>query len=186
MLRTYIFALVLAAAALAPSADAAERSVPGWVKWNAAKKTAELWIKAAYNGNNGSWNFNGYYEGGATVVVPVGARVLIHFENPDGNYPHSIVVTRPYGKDEMPERAGRDEVAIPRAYTRNPTGGCQACKEDMRFKAKKAGRYYLLCGVVGHAQAGMWIGFEVSEEAAKPFVLVTEDALAASDQPPWR
>ena len=170
----------------APPANAAEPVVPSWIKWDAGKAQAEIWIKAAYNGNNGSWNFNGYYEGGVTVVVPAGARVLIHFENPDGNYPHSVLVTKPFPKDALPDVAGRDQVAIPRAYSRSPKKGCHSCKEDLRFKARKPGSYYLYCGVQGHGQAGMWIGFEISEAADAPHVLIAEDAVASDDQPPWQ
>lgn len=175
---------LLGAVAFGAGAGVAAATGPKWIKWNPAKKTVELWIKAAYNGNNGSWNFNGYYEGRATIVVPTGARVLLHFVNPDGNYPHSVAITRPYGPDEMPDRLGRKQVAISRAYTRSPESGCPSCKEDARFKAKKAGRYALMCGVVGHAQAGMWLGFEVSDSVSRPKLVVASDAMGPDDQPP--
>jgi hypothetical protein len=170
----------------APTAGAAEPIVPSWIKWDAGKAQAEIWIKAAYNGNNGSWNYNGYYEGGVTIVVPAGTRVVIHFENPDGNYPHSLLVTEPYPKDALPDIAGRDQVAISRAYTRSPEKGCHSCKEDLRFKARTPGSYYLYCGVVGHGQAGMWIGFEISEAADTAHARIAKGAVAPDDQPPWQ
>ena len=159
---------------------------PSWIIWDAAKKQVEIELKAAYNGNNGSWNYNGYYEGQITVVVPLGARVLLRFENLDGNYAHSLLVTRAYAEGEFPDKAGREEVAISRAYTRSPTQGCLSCKEDLRFRAKQAGRYYLYCGVAGHGPAGMWIGFEISETAAEPGVAIAEGALGPDDQPAWQ
>lgn len=159
--------------------------VPSWVKYNAAKKTVELRIVAAYNGNNGSWNYNGYYAGGATVVVPLGSKVVLNFENPDGNFAHSLLVTDPFAADELPPRAGREYVAISRAYTNNPTQGCLSCKERLRFKARKEGRYWLYCGVVGHGQADMWLGLVVSAEADVPYIEVAGDAIAPDDQPPF-
>lgn len=181
MLLGLLFALVLVT-----RAAAAEPTVPSWMKWDAGTNTVELWIKAAYNGNNGSWNFNGYYDGGVNIVVPVGSTVLVHFESVSGDFPHSLVVTRPYPEGEIPEKAGREEVAIPRAYTRSPVGGCLSCEEDVRFKAKKAGQYYFFCGVASHGISGMWIRFEVSEQAAEPHIIVADDALGPDDQPAWQ
>lgn len=188
MLRRSVFALTLTifAFAVLPQASAAETTVPTWLKWNSAKKRVEMMIRAGYNGNNGSWNFNGYYEGGATVVVPKGVTVSFRFENYDGNVPHSLLVTKPYTEEEMPDIAGRDHVAVGRAYTRVPDFGCNSCTETVRFKTKKAGKFYFLCGVVGHAHAGMWIGFEISEDAEEPYVLVSDNVMAADDQPPWQ
>jgi hypothetical protein len=160
--------------------------MPSWLAWDAGKQQAEMTIKAAYNGNNSSWNYNGYYEGGITVVVPLGARVMVHFENPDGNYRHSLLVTRAYGEDDMPEQAGREEVALSRAYSNSPTQGCLSCTEDLRFKAKTAGSYYLFCGVAGHGLAGMWIRFEVSASATEAHAVIAEGVPAEDDQPPWR
>ncbi len=171
--------------AIVPQAAADDVIVPSWVKWDAAKQETELGLKAAYNGNNGSWNWNGYYEGGITVVVPLGSKLVVHFENSDGNYAHSLLVTRAYGEDEFPDQAGREEVALSRAYTRSPTQGCLSCSEDLRFKAKKAGMYYLYCGIEGHGPAGMWIGFEVSESATEASMAMAGGVPAEDDQPPW-
>lgn len=173
----------LALVLIAASALAGERLKPSWLNYDASKKTVELRMIAAYNGNNGSWNFNGYYEGGMTVVVPVGWTVKLHFENPDGNYGHSLLVTDSYSMDAMPDKAGRDQVAISRAYTRSPEEGCVACEESLRFKAKRAGKYDFLCGVPGHGRAGMWVNLVVSAEAREPYVTVSDNALIETDQP---
>ncbi len=188
MLRRSIFTLTLTIIAFAvlPQASAAEKTVPTWLKWDSAKKRVEMVIRAGYNGSNGSWNFNGYYEGGATVVVPNDVTVSFRFENWDGYVPHSVLVTKPYTEEEMPDIAGRDHVAVVRAYTRSPDIGCKSCTETVRFKTKKAGKVYFLCGVVGHAHAGMWIGFEISEDAEEPYVLFSDDVMAADHQPPWQ
>jgi sulfocyanin len=183
----HLVAVALAVVAGFTSAEAVanDKVSPSWMDWNAGKNTVEMRVKAAYNGNNGSWNYNGYYEGGITIHVPLGSTVIIHFENPDGNYPHSLLVTPPYKEEDFPDQAGRDQVALSRAYTRSPTQGCHQCKEDVRFKARKAGAYYLYCGVVGHGAAGMWVHFVVSEEAEEPYITIASDAVKKDDQPPW-
>ncbi|MFQ5783318.1 MAG: sulfocyanin-like copper-binding protein [Alphaproteobacteria bacterium] len=171
-------ALIVVAPALA-----AERIVPSWLTFDEAKNTVKIEIVAAYNGNNGSWNFNGYSEGGMTVVIPLGAKVRIDFKNPDGNYPHSLIVSQPFAPDAFPNDAGREQVGIPRAYSSDPREGCLACTDSLRFKAKKPGVFHLLCGVAGHAQAGMWDHFTVSAEAKAPYVTIADDALGPEDQP---
>ncbi len=183
MFKKILTSPVLALLLLASPALADETIAPGWLKYDAARKTVELRVIAAYNGNNGSWNFNGYYEGGSTVVVPLGWTVKLTFENQDGKSAHSLLVTEPFEDDVMPRQAGRDYVAISRAYTRSPEKGCLSCKERLRFKAKKEGRFYLFCGVLGHGTAGMWVYFVVSADADAPYVTVAGDALSASDQP---
>lgn len=169
---------------IAPAA-AGERLVPGWLKSIPAKKTVEITMIAAYNGNNGSWNYDGYYSGGVTVVVPLGWTVKMRFENRDGNYPHSILITKVFTEDEIPDEAGREEVAVSRAYSNSPKEGCLSCTEDFRFKVKTAGEFLMFCGVLGHGQAGMWNYLTVSEEASGAYMTIAPDALTPEDQPPY-
>jgi sulfocyanin len=167
--------LAFAIFAVASACDAGKVTPPSWMKAEAAKKKVEFHFISGFNANNSAWNFNGYYEGGATIVVPVDWNVEMTLFNQDGNYPHSMVVTKAYAPGEFPEKAGREEAAIKRAFTTGPIEGLFAGDEDtLRFKAKSAGAYYLLCGVPGHARAGMWIKLEISAEADAPYVEIAD------------
>jgi sulfocyanin len=167
--------LALAFVAVASACDAGEATSPSWMEVDAASKKVSFHFITAWSATNNGWNFNGYLEGGATVVVPVGWNVRITLYNQDGNYPHSMVVTKPYALDEMPDKATRQEAAISRAFTGGPENGVFAGNEDsLRFKAKKAGKYYLFCGVPGHGLSGMWIHLEISADADKPYVTIAE------------
>jgi sulfocyanin len=133
-------------------------------------------VVAGFNPNNNNWNFNGYYEGTLTVVVPEGWRVAIDFTNRDANYPHSLVVITDPG-DDLPEQAGRDEVAIKRAYSKSPIEGIFGNDQDtISFQAAPAGEYLLYCGVPAHGLSGMWVRLTISADAEQPYVTIAEGA----------
>jgi sulfocyanin len=109
-------------------------------------------------------NFNGASNGGATITVPAGWTVSWNFKNEDA-IPHSAIVLA----NKMPLPAQPQEPAIPRAYTKDVTGGLPTDGTDQTtFKASSAGQYVIACGVPGHAPSGMWIRFDVSADAKVP------------------
>jgi hypothetical protein len=161
MLRRAVLALaVLVFSAGSPrllSVPAARAATPTFVAWNAATKTATVTIIAAYNQVGGGFNFDGYNNGGLTITVPTGARVTVQFTN-RAPLPHSAVIT-PYADHA---KAGNFLLAFPGSATLNPTAGLDNLRkpEVFGFRADKAGMYAVVCGVPGHALAGMWIAFD--------------------------
>ena len=140
------------------------------------KKLVTFILTSAYNGNNGSWNYNGFYNGSANLVVPQGWNVNLKFHNPDGNYRHSVAVIKMFDTNNIPQEADEQLVAIARAYSLGPTQGCLSCKEDIKFKAKNrddytVGKYSVFCGVPGHGATGMWLGFSVNDGIESPYVI---------------
>ena len=122
-----LFALLLLAL---PARAASDPRVPAWMKSDPAAKHVTLDIVAGFDANNGALNFNGYYTGDMTVVVPVGWTVDIHFRNNDAMLPHSLLVTKPFPLHHLPDHAGVEDVAIPRAYTDSPDQGIPSPKTD--------------------------------------------------------
>jgi sulfocyanin len=168
--------LAAALALVATSAAAAEQLVPSWMTFDAGAQKVTMDVVAGFNPNNSSWNFNGYYEGDMTVVVPEGWRVEINFNVWDGDVPHSLAVTADPGPDNLPLQAGREQAAFPRAYSKSPEQGISAGDHDtVSFKADKAGDFLWFCGVPGHGQSGMWIRFSVSGDAETPYVTIAPD-----------
>ncbi|HYM32624.1 MAG TPA: sulfocyanin-like copper-binding protein, partial [Candidatus Cybelea sp.] len=132
--------------------------------------------------NNGALNFDGYYKGDATVVVPVGWKVHVAFRNNDGMLPHSLLVTKPFAEQDLPQLLGADKVAIPRAYTVSPEEGIPAPKTDtVDFTTGDPGKFFFICGAPGHAQSGMWIHFNVDANARAPVLIVATGA-----EPGWK
>ena len=165
------------ALSLVAAASADEPLVPSWMKIEKSARLVRLNIVAGWNANNGALNYNGYFSGDMTVVVPVAWTIDLVFKNTDAMLPHSLVVTRPFKSDEMPDLAGVDQVAIPRAYTNDPDKGIPSTKTDtVRFIAKDAGEFYFFCGAPGHGHGGMWTRLKVDPAAEAPYVMLAEGA----------
>jgi len=156
---TTVKAGVAGAGAPAPAAQAA---VSEWLTWDAATSTATFKLVAGAPGAKSPFNFDGYTDGEATLVVPGGAHVVVNFVNEDGT-PHSAEVITD-GKAPIPNMGG--DPAIPAAYTRDVTQGlAQFGKDVMRFTVPDQGEYRIFCGVPGHGLSGMWIRFRVDPAA---------------------
>ena len=159
-----------------------EKITPSWMVVDNENKSVTFTLTSAYNGNNGSWNYNGFYNGSANLVVPQGWNVNIKFVNPDGNYRHSVAVIKMFDPSNIPQEAEEQLVAIARAYSLSPANGCLSCKEDVKFKAKNRddytiGKYSVFCGVPGHGATGMWLGFSVKDGIDAPYVLFDKSAM---------
>ncbi|HYM90699.1 MAG TPA: sulfocyanin-like copper-binding protein [bacterium] len=132
----------------------------------AATHSADLTILGGKKGG-GSMEFNGYQRGAMTVTVPVGWQVVVHFENAD-ILPHSLAVL-PTGAHQQVAPPGAP--AFPGATTANFSAGLpKGAKQTFTFEASKAGTYEFVCGVPGHAVAGMWDSLVVSATADAPSV----------------
>ncbi|MEP6474760.1 MAG: sulfocyanin-like copper-binding protein [Gemmatimonadota bacterium] len=142
-----------------------------WLAANTATKTATFQLTAGLTPFNGALNFNGFRDGGLTLVVPVDWTVVVNFTNHDGMLPHSAQVIA----DQKPVPNGAlDKAGIDRAYTNQVAEGLPPQSKDiMRFTARPAGEYLFLCGVPGHGLAGMWIRLKVSADATAPSLLAT-------------
>jgi hypothetical protein len=112
----------------------------------------------------GPFNFNGYAAGGATLVVPPKAQIVMKFVNKDGTAHSALVIS---GEGPIPSSPG--DPAIPRAYTNKALEGLpQEATDVMRFSVPDTGSYRLICGVPGHALSGMWIWLKVDPTAKQP------------------
>ena len=155
----------------ATSAHAQQQAIdPTWLNVDAAARSVRFQLIAGLTGLNGGLNFNGFSDGGLTLVVPVGWQTEIDFRNHDGMLPHSAEIIAP--RTPLPVQSVAP--AIPRAFTLSLDQGLVSEATDtMRFTAEPAGAYLIFCGVSGHGAAGMWIRFQVSATARTPALLLT-------------
>lgn len=145
-----------------------------YLRYSAADSLVELELYAGLGGANSAWNYNGYYGGNATYVVPLGWRVEVTYETLDANVPHSAAVVET--REEIPRTGADVRLAFQGASTPSFTSGLSSTRGAVTFdfRAHEAGRYWLFCGVPGHATGGMWIWFEVSEDADAPELRVED------------
>jgi sulfocyanin len=138
------------------------------LSYEAATNTVTFALEAGAPGTSGPFNFDGYANGEATLVVPPKSTVVMNFVNHDGT-PHSAMIIT--DTDPMPNMGG--DPAIPRAYTRDATHGIpQGGTDVMRFTAPASGTFRIFCGVPGHGLSGMWIRLTVDRSAKSPSWIV--------------
>jgi len=163
---------IVALATIVPALANAQRQPvdPKWLSVDAGAKTARFQLIAGLTGANGALNFNGFADGGLTLVIPVGWAVEMDFVNHDGMLPHSAMVVAA----TLPMQAAPSDPAIPRAFTVRLSEGLPPLgKDTIRFTADPAGDYFIVCGVPGHAAAGMWIRLQISGTAREPMMSAT-------------
>ena len=112
----------------------------------------------------GPFTFNGYRDGGATLLVPSKATIVLNFVNKDGTPQSAIVLS---GEGAIP--SAPTDPAIPRAYTNKVLEGLpQEGKDVMRFPVPESGTYRIVCGVPGHGLSGMWIWLKADRAVKQP------------------
>lgn len=145
------------------------------LQWDSTTNTATYPIVAGLTASNSAWNFNGHARGSMTIVVPVGARVVMPFSNLDANVPHSFGIIAGEPNIATLAAASEREPVFPGAISRRYLTGIRSTETDIvRFTANTAGEYLLVCGVPGHAPGGMWIRFVVSADAKRPEIRINE------------
>src|SRR5215213_9211707 len=120
-----LISVVLALGLPLETARAGDPFVPSWIRNDPAAKTVTMEIVADWNqvaryakGNvrTDIIDFNGYWGGNLTIIVPTGWSVRIEFINRSGAFRHSLMVTRTYAQSEMPVKLGVED-AVWGAYT---------------------------------------------------------------------
>lgn len=128
----------------------------------AGPRIAVVTLVAGLTPANGTLNFNGYSRGALTLTVPVHWRVRVRYQNRSALRHSFLVIPR---VSVQPDSAPGPP-AFPGAATRDPVGGIGPGREEiLSFMASRAGTYEFVCGVLGHAQAGMWDILVVSPTA---------------------
>ena len=139
-------------------ANAPPAPLDEWLSYDAATNTVTFELIA------GPFTFNGYRDGGATLLVPAKATIVMNFVNKDGTAHSAIVIV---GEGPIPNSP--TDPAIPRAYTNKVLEGMpQEAKDVMRFPVPKGGTYRIVCGVPGHGLSGMWIWLKVDPAVKQP------------------
>jgi sulfocyanin len=156
------------APAAAPAAEPAAPVAADWFQIDEGAMTVTLDITAGATTDNNSWNFNGAYNGSATVTVPEGYTVTVNFTNQDPNMAHSVGVDARTGN--FPPNISDPTPVFAGAISANPTSLTEATmpgdSESFTFTADAAGEYTLVCYIPGHAVTGMWIYFNVSSDGS--------------------
>lgn len=132
-----------------------------WV--NASAHHVILQVVAAQTGANNGFNFDGYFNGGATFTVPVHWNVDLEYKNLAA-LPHSVAIA-----DSQKAPASLETFGFAPVASANPTvGTVSRTWQLLAFDADHVGHYFMDCLVPGHLQSGMWDNFIVSPTATAP------------------
>lgn len=157
-------ALIGSAAMIAGPASAS----PSWMHVNSAKKQVTFNIREGAKAPAGQYNFDKYSHGQMTITVPKGWHVTMHVKNV-GSTGHSLMIIKapasPPAEPSDPAFKGA-ETTPSKLASGLPPGS----SSSFSFTASRAGQYWMVCGVPGHALMGMWDHFVVSSSAAAPSV----------------
>ena len=153
-----------------PDAYAEFATLPGtrvgaFMSYDSSAKVVHLRVTGGINGAHGGMSFNGVFDGGATIILPVGWTVRARFANVD-KVPHSMIVIR----EAAPLPVAPSVTAIPGAASSRVASGITArdAPDELTFTPQAPGRYVLVCGVPGHGVSGMWIRVVVDAAASRP------------------
>jgi hypothetical protein len=138
---------------------------PSWMSNHPENKSVTIDLAAAWNTNNKQANFNGFHAGSMTLMIPTGWQVILHLHNLDVDFPHSVVLTRPYPTSDMPMRLTADDASVKHAFTPSPEiGDPPGTARTLSFTADPPGDYYLACGVPVHLLDDMYLRFRIADD----------------------
>lgn len=126
-----------------------------WLTYQASAKTATLKLVAAYNGNSGGFNYDGYGNGKMVVSIPTGWKVTVNLTN-KSSLPHSAAIVT-NASATTPAFSG---ASIPSAELTSGIGQGQTA--TFTFTAGAPGTYRIACLVPGHEALGMWDTLQVT------------------------
>ena len=135
-----------------------------WISYDAVSHTVTFKLVAGSKRAENRFNFNGYTDGKATLVVPSKATVVLNFVNAD-SMPHSAAVIA--DGDPIPNTIERPTIA--EAATKSLRQGLpRHVTEVVRFTAPANGSFRIVSGVPGEGRSGMWIRLRVDPTAKAP------------------
>jgi hypothetical protein len=139
------------------------------LSFDTANMTVTVSLVGGEAGAPSGANFDGFSKGAMVIRVPLGWTVHLALEVPSSPVNHSALIV-PWSDrgaaSFTPAFPGSDPVDF-----RTGMGKGDGQKE-FTFTADRAGQYAVVCGVPGHAKAGMWDEFDVVAGLASPEVLV--------------
>lgn len=135
---------------------------PVFLKQDADKKEAELFIIATFDKSNYGMNFNGISKSEGGYEVPLGWKVKVTFCN-NSDVPHSLMVVEADAAERKINLG--DEPYFEGATTPKPnTIGTTNKIEKFEFTPDEAGDFSLACGFPTHSANGHRIFLKIKED----------------------
>ncbi len=145
---------------------------PVFLKQDAAKKVAEVFIIATFDKSNYGMNFNGVFKSEGGYEIPFGWKIKVTFCN-NSAVPHSVMVV----EEDAAERKINlgadpyfDDAATPKPNTLGTTNKI----EKFEFTPDEAGDFSFACGFPTHSANGHRIFLKIKKGLKKAAFIVPE------------
>ncbi|AOL16461.1 sulfocyanin [Sulfolobus sp. A20] len=141
------------------------------LKYDSSNKTVFLTIAVLTSGP--AFNFNGTSNGQLVIYIPAGWSVYVTYINYQ-SLPHNLILLE--NNTATPNNADVAQFGkilyIVGATTSNyqSTGISSGQSVSGLWGPLNAGTYMLVCGILGHAESGMWAVVVVSSNVTTPYV----------------
>ncbi|ADX86320.1 sulfocyanin [Saccharolobus islandicus] len=137
---------------------------------NSANKTVFLTIAVLTSGP--TFNFNGTSNGQLKIYIPAGWSVYVKFVN-EQSLPHNLILlqnTTATPSNPDVGQFGKILYVVGASTSNYQTSGISSGQLDSGLWGPlNAGTYMLVCGILGHAQSGMWSVVIVSSNVTTPY-----------------
>src|SRR5215212_9252470 len=173
------------------AARAGDPFIPSWIKNDPNAKSVTIDLAADWNehlrfaevpSRTKTSDFNGYYGGGMTLIVPTGWSVRVELSNQSKSTRHSLMLTKPYPQSEIPVKVTEQD-AVWGASTTPLEGIRPGETARMSFVAQEPGSYVLARARYVHFIEGHWIGLEVKDGLDQAVAVISGDFVDYAGRP---
>lgn len=146
---------------------------PVFLRQDAAKKVAEVFIIATFDKSNYGMNFNGVFKSEGGYEIPLGWKVKVTFCN-NSAVPHSVmVVEEDVAKTKI--NLGADPYFDGAATPKPNTLGTTNKIEKFEFTPDEAGDFSFACGFPTHSANGHRIYLKIKKDLKKAAFIIPEN-----------
>ena len=145
---------------------------PVFLKQDAEKKLAEVFLIATFDKSNYGMNFNGLSKSEGGYEIPFGWKVKVTFCN-NSDVPHSVMVVEAdvaERKINLGDTPYFDGATTPKANTLGTTSKV----EKFEFTPDEAGEFSFACGFPTHSANGHRIFLKIKKDLKKAAFVVPE------------
>ncbi|MCH4815624.1 MAG: sulfocyanin [Saccharolobus sp.] len=140
------------------------------LKYDSTNKTVFLTIAVLTSGP--TFNFNGTSNGQLKIYIPAGWSVYVNYIN-EQSLPHNLALlqnTTATPNNADVEQFGKILYIVGATISNYETAGISSGqKVSGLWGPLNAGMYMLVCGILGHAESGMWAVVIVSSNVTTPY-----------------
>jgi sulfocyanin len=139
-----------------------------------ASKTVFVTIESLNTGN--PFNFNGTSNGALIIYIPAGYKLSLTYINLQ-SLTHNLILLQnssPTPNNADIAKFGTIITAVGTSASSYQTNGISSGQKDTAVSPTlNQGTYMLVCGILGHAESGMWAVVVVSSSVSQPYYVIS-------------